>query len=93
MNRDTLYKANELVDEINRLKGMQIKLRPQFCNGVGICGSREVNERHTKYKYNLWSTHSSNKGANELVMEAGIKAMYDKVCELLSELENELSNL
>ena len=93
MDKVTLKKANKLNDRIEKLSLMKRDLRPQFCNGVGICGSTIKNDTHTYYTYNLWSTHDSNTEDADLIMREGIKAMYEKVCLLLEEAESNLKAL
>ena len=93
MNKVTLEKANKLNDRIEKLSFMKRDLRPQFCNGIGICGSTRKNDSNTYYAYNLWSTHRSNSEDTDLIMREGIKSMYDKVCLLLEESESELKAL
>lgn len=84
-----LAKANELRDRINKLAIMQRELRPEFCNGVGICASNKQNDDHTYYQFDLWSTHKTNTDDNSLIMRVGIAAMYDEVCRLLGEAEKD----
>lgn len=93
MDKVTLEKANKLNDRIEKLSLMERDLRPQFCNGVGICGSTRKNDSNTYYTYNLWSTHKNNTEDSDLIMKEGIRAMYEKVCLLLEEAESDLKTL
>ena len=68
-------------------------LRPEFCNGVGICGITRKNDSNTYYTYNLWSTHKSNTEDTDLIMREGIQSMYDKICLLLKEAESDFKAL
>lgn len=92
MDRQTLEKANSLNDRIKRLETMKRELRPEHCNGVGICGHTPRNES-VRYQFNLHSIHKSNTGDNDLIMRVGIKAMYDEVCRLLEFAEADLKAL
>jgi hypothetical protein len=93
MKAEKLEKANQLQDRINKLSIMQRELRPEFCNGVGICGSMKKNDGHHYYQFNLWSTHKSNTDDNSLIMRVGIIAMYNEVSRLLKEAELEFEAL
>ena len=94
MKKETIIKANTLLERINKLTTMKSDLRPQFCNGVGVCKyDGDKNDKTPYYTYNLWSTHKSNMEDNDLIMRVAIKAMYEKVSQLLEEAEKELEKL
>ena len=94
MRKETIIKANTLLERINKLTTMKSDLRPAFCNGVGVCKyNGDKNDKTPYYTYNLWSTHNSNMEDNDLIMRIGIESMYDKVCSLLEEAEKELEKL
>ena len=92
MDKQTLEKANLLNDRIDMLSIMKRELRPEHCNGVGICGHTPKNGS-VRYQFNLHSTHSSNTADNDLIMRVGIKAMYNEVCRLLEFAEADLKEL
>jgi len=93
MKRETFKKAEELNKRIKYLSILKMDLRPKFCNGVGVCAKYKKNNFKTHYIHNFWSTHVLNTDDDSLIMEAGIKAMYDEVCKLLEEAEKELEEL
>jgi|GEM_PF-5781600 len=93
MDRKTLEKANSLNDRIERLEEMKRDLRPEHCNGVGVCGRTVKNEQNPMYSYHLWSTHKSNTDDRSLIMRVGIKAMYDEICRLLEFAKADLKAL
>ena len=93
MEATKLAKANELQGRINKLSIMCRELRPEFCNGVGVCGSHKKNDSHTYYQFDLWTTHKSNTDDNSLVMKAGIVAMYNEANRLLQEAKNDFATL
>jgi hypothetical protein len=91
--RKKLLKANELNDKIERLEYLVRDLRPEHCNGLGVCRSVYKNEKQANYKYNFWSTHKSNTEIEDLLLKVGIEAMYNKACELLVEHEKAFEDL
>lgn len=94
MKIETIIKANTLLERIKKLTTMKSDLRPQFCNGVGVCKyNKGKNDNTPYYIYNLWSTHNTNMGDDDIIMRVGINAMYEKVSQLLEEAEKELEKL
>jgi len=93
MDKETISKANVLIERIDKLKGMQIEMRPQFCTGVGVSGTTKKNDDRTYYAYDLWSLNKTETDDNSLIMYAGIKAMHGEVCRLLELAEEDLEQL
>lgn len=93
MEASKLLKANQLHDRIYKLSIMQRELRPKFCNGVGVCGSKKKNDTHNYYQFNLWAISKSDTDDDSLIMNAGITSMYNEVSRLLMEAELEFEQL
>ena len=94
MDVKDLENANALLDRLKKLKKMQSDLRPQFCNGVGICGVKNVNgNQRLRYEYNLWSTFMGGVSDEEIIMREGIRTMYEKVCERIKLVERKIEEL
>lgn len=95
MDRELLKKANLLNDRIIKLNSMKVSLRPKSCNGIGFLRKPVGNsdQNTIQYYHNLWATDHSNKTDEVVLMDVAIKAMYDKVSELLEEAKKELKEL
>lgn len=92
MEKNTLELAIALQKRITHLEILKYHLKPSICNGVGVCGTTNMSQVVT-YRYNFWSTNRDNMHDNDLIMRAGIKAMHDEVCRLLTIAEKDLKLL